>query len=136
MQHEKEPRSIIEICPVRNVIARFGNKWSLLVILILSEHDAMRYSQLGREIPDISSRVLSGTLRTLEADGLVARKVYPVVPPRVEYRLTETGRSLVPLIEELTRWAQTHMTTIVRHRRRFESGGQKKSAPGKERTNG
>lgn len=121
--HE-EHRSLIEFCPVRNVIARFGDKWSLLVILILSEHDAMRYSALGRAIPDISSRVLSGTLRTLEADGLVARKVYPVVPPRVEYRLTDTGRSLVPLIGELTRWAQTHMQTIVRHRRQYE-GAQK-----------
>lgn len=125
MQHEEEHRSIIEICPVRNVIARFGNKWSLLVILILSEHDAMRYSELGRAIPDISSRVLSGTLRTLEADGLVARKVYPVVPPRVEYRLTASGRSLVPLIGELTRWAQTHMKSIVGHRRRFEAGEKK-----------
>ncbi|WP_418982551.1 winged helix-turn-helix transcriptional regulator [Alistipes sp.] len=119
MQQETHP-SILETCPIRNVIARLGNKWSLLVIHILAEHGVMRYGQLGREIPDISSRVLSGTLRTLEADGLVARKVYPVVPPRVEYRLTETGRSLVPLIDSLTAWAQNHMQTILSHRREFE----------------
>lgn len=119
MQQEAH-KSIIAICPIRNVIARFGDKWSLLIIHILSEREVMRFGELGREIPDISSRVLSGTLRTLEADGLVARKVYPVVPPRVEYRLTETGRSLVPLVDALTAWAQTHMETILSHRRQFE----------------
>lgn len=113
--------SLVEICPVRNVVARFGNKWSLLVILLLNESGVLRFNELSRLIPDISSRVLSGTLRMLEADGLVDRQVYPVVPPRVEYRLTETGRSLVPLIGQLTRWAQEHMGEIVDHRRRYEA---------------
>ncbi len=107
-------------CPVRHVIARFGDKWSLLVILTLDRHGTVRFNELGRLIPDISSRVLSATLRTLEADDLVSRKVYPVVPPRVEYALTETGRSLVPLIDRLTEWALQHMSQIVSHRRRFE----------------
>ena len=81
----------------------------------------MRFNELGREIPDVSSRVLAGTLRTLEADGLISRKVYPVVPPRVEYSLTEMGQSLVPLINDLTAWAQQNMARIMSHRRAVES---------------
>ncbi len=109
------------MCPVRNVIARFGNKWAFLVILILEERGTVRFNELGREIPDVSSRVLAGTLRTLEADGLISRKVYPVVPPRVEYSLTEMGQSLVPLINDLTAWAQQNMARIMSHRRAVES---------------
>ena len=82
MRRKEEKNTIIEICPVRNVIARFGNKWALLVILILSENKVLRFSELKKMIPDVSSRMLSSTLRTLEADGLVSRKVYPEVPPK------------------------------------------------------
>ena len=116
MRKKEQLNSIIEICPVRNVVARFGNKWALLVILVLSENEPIRYNELGRKIPDISSRVLSGTLRTLEADGLIHRSFYQEVPPRVEYSLTDTGRSLVPIILELTEWAQKNMKTIIDHR--------------------
>lgn len=121
MLKKEEKNSIIEICPVRNVVSRFGNKWALLVVFVLSEHEAVRFNELCRLIPDVSSRVLSGTLRTLEADGLVKRKVYPVVPPKVEYRLTDIGHSLVPFIVQLTEWAQTNMRTIVKHRKKFEA---------------
>ena len=121
MRRKEQLNSIIEICPVRNVVARFGNKWALLVILVLRENEPIRYNELGRKIPDISSRVLSNTLRTLEADGLVNRKVYQEVPPRVEYSLTETGRSLVPIIIRLTEWAQSNMKTIIEHRSKSES---------------
>ncbi|MDE6836193.1 MAG: helix-turn-helix transcriptional regulator [Muribaculaceae bacterium] len=121
MRRKEQLNSIIEICPVRNVVARFGNKWALLVILVLSENEPIRYNELGRKIPDISSRVLSNTLRTLEADGLVNRKFYQEVPPRVEYSLTETGHSLVPIIIRLTEWAQSNMKTIIEHRSKSES---------------
>ena len=116
MRRKEQLNSIIEICPVRNVVARFGNKWALLVILVLSENEPIRYNELGRKIPDISSRVLSNTLRILEADGLVNRRFYQEVPPRVEYSLTDTGRSLVPIIVKLTEWAQNNMKTIIEHR--------------------
>ncbi len=122
MRKKEERNTIIEMCPVRNILARFGNKWALLVIIILSENKVLRFNELGKLIPDISSRVLSGTLRTLEADGLVERTVYPTVPPKVEYRLTETGDSLVPLILQLTDWAQKHRKSIIRHREEFERG--------------
>lgn len=121
MQKKEEKNSIIEICPVRNVIARFGNKWALLVIILLSENQVLRFNELCRLIPDVSSRVLSGTLKTLEADGLIARKVYPVVPPKVEYRLTPIGSSLVPLITHLTEWAQTNMQSIMKQRKTIKS---------------
>lgn len=117
MRRKEQLNSIIEICPVRNVIARFGNKWALLVILVLSEHEPIRYNDLRRKIPDISSRVLSGTLRVLEADALVERTYYQEVPPRVEYSLTDTGRSLVPIIMQLTEWAQKNMKSIIEHRK-------------------
>lgn len=122
MRKKEEKNSKIEICPIRNVVARFGDKWSLLVIVVLSENGCCRFSQLGRLIPDISTKMLSATLRTLEADGLVSRKVYPDVPMRVEYSLTETGRSLVPVIRQLTDWALRNMKSIMRHREKFGQG--------------
>lgn len=120
MKKKEEKNSIIEFCPVRNIIARFGNKWAFLVLLIINEHQVIRFNELCREIPDVSSRVLSSTLRTLEADGLISRKVYPVVPPKVEYRLTEIGESLIPHIIQLTEWAHANMKKIVSHREQFD----------------
>lgn len=117
----EETNSIIEICPIRNVVARFGDKWSLLVLLDIDSRGVVRFNELSRMIPDISTRVLSSTLKTLEADGLVSRKVYAQVPPKVEYSLTETGKSLIPLIMQLTEWAQANMTKVMRHRKEYES---------------
>lgn len=116
--------SIIEICPIRNVVARFGDKWSLLVLLVINSNVTVRFNELGRQIPDISTRVLSSTLKTLEADGLIDRKVHAQVPPKVEYTLTDTGRSLIPLIMQLTEWAQQNMTKIMTHRRQHASARQ------------
>lgn len=122
MQKKEEKNSIIEICPVRNIVARFGNKWAVLVILILSESGTVRFNQLGKLIPDISTKVLSTTLRTLEADDLVKRTVYPEVPVRVEYELTETGKTLVPIIISLTEWAQKNMKSMMKHREKYRQG--------------
>lgn len=121
MKKKEYSNSIIEICPIRNVVARFGDKWSLLVLLVINEAGIVRFNELGRMIPDISTRVLSTTLKTLEADGLIDRKVYAQVPPKVEYTLTDTGRSLIPLIMQLTEWAQQNMKNVMTHRRRYES---------------
>lgn len=77
------------MCSVRNVIARFGNKWTFLTMLIISEQGGVRFNELNRLIPDVSSGVLSSTLWTLETDGFINIKVYAVVAPKVEYRLTE-----------------------------------------------
>lgn len=121
MKKNEEIPSIVATCPIRNVVARFGDKWSLLVLLVINEAGIVRFNELGRMIPDISTRVLSTTLKTLEADGLIDRKVYAQVPPKVEYTLTETGRSLIPLIMQLTEWAQQNMKNVMTHRRRYES---------------
>ena len=120
MKKKEETGSIIEMCPVRHVIARFGNKWALLTVLIIGEQGVVRFNELNRLIPDVSSRVLSSTLRTLEADGFIDRKVYAVVPPKVEYRLTDVGKSLLPLIQQLTEWAQTNMKKVMNHRKEYE----------------
>ena len=116
----KQQKATADLCPIRNIISRFGDKWSLIVLMTLKENEVVRFSELCRQIPDISSRVLSGTLRTLEEDGLIDRKVYPVVPPKVEYRLTPVGESLMPLISQLTEWALTNMSTIISHRNAVE----------------
>lgn len=121
MKKNEEIPSIVATCPIRNVVARFGDKWSLLVLLVINEAGIVRFNELGRMIPDISTRVLSTTLKTLEADGLIDRKVYAQVPPKVEYTLTDTGRSLIPLIMQLTEWAQQNMKNVMTNRRRYES---------------
>jgi len=121
MKRKSEKNSMVEICPIRNVVARFGNKWSLLIVLVLSENGKTRFNQLNKLIPDISTKVLSGTLQTLEADGLVIRTVFPEVPIRVEYELSETGLSLVPIIRNLTDWAMQNMKSIMKHREMYES---------------
>ena len=72
-------------CPVRNVISRFSGKWSMLVLCVLAENEATRFNAIGKAIPDISPKVLSDTLKNLEADGLISRKLYAEIPPRVEY---------------------------------------------------
>ena len=111
----------IDKCPVRNVLDRFGDKWSILVILILSQEEKMRFNELHKAINDISQKMLTVTLRTLEADGLISRKVYPEIPPRVEYRLTDIGTSLVPHITNLSKWANENMHAIIKSRKKFEA---------------
>lgn len=124
MAKNDDLNTIIATCPIRNVVARFGDKWSLLVLLVIDRAGIVRFNELGRMIPDISTRVLSGTLKTLEADGLIRRKIYAQVPPKVEYSLTDTGKSLIPLIMQLTEWAQTNMKNVMTHRRQYESSAQ------------
>lgn len=103
-------------CPVRNVLARFGDKWSLLIIRLLGEAGVMRFNELHKAIDDISQKMLTVTLRTLETDGLVKRTVYPEVPPRVEYNITPLGHSLIPHIKGLTQWAHDNMDEIMKGR--------------------
>lgn len=105
-----------ENCPVRNVLCRLGDKWSMLVLVTLSANDTMRFSDIHKTIDDISQRMLTVTLRTLEADGFISRNAYAEVPPRVEYHLTEMGKTLMPHIESLVNWAIGHMDEIMTSR--------------------
>ena len=107
-------------CPVRNVLSRIGDRWSLLVLLALHDKaEAMRFSDLCRAIPDVSQKMLTSTLRKLEADDLLSRTVYPEVPPRVEYKLTKRGKTLIPLLNQLVDWSLENMDAIIRHRKKY-----------------
>lgn len=108
-------------CPVRNVLSRIGDRWSLLVLLALHDKaEAMRFSDLCRAIPDVSQKMLTSTLRKLEADNLLSRTIYPEVPPRVEYKLTKRGKTLIPLLNQLVDWSLDNMDAIIRHREKYE----------------
>ncbi|BFK46225.1 helix-turn-helix domain-containing protein [Alistipes sp. i18-0019-D1] len=105
-------------CPVRDVLCRLGDKWSMLVLLTLDANGVMRFSEIHRTLGDISHRMLTVTLRMLETDGMIRREVYAEVPPRVEYSLTERGGSLLPHIFGLVEWAEANKEAILDGRRR------------------
>ena len=115
----------IEECPVRNVLDRIGDKWSLLVLMVLEDGGVLRFNELNVYISNISQKMLTVTLKSLEADGLVKRTVYPQIPPKVEYELTSTGRSLLPHLHRLTEWALTNMATIKTSRKSYEMASVK-----------
>lgn len=104
-------------CPIRNILSRFSDKWSLLILYTLNLQTTMRFNTLRREIPDISQKMLTNTLRTLEEDGLVTRTIYAEVPPRVEYSITDRTRSLFPHIDSLIGWAKDNMPAILKDRK-------------------
>lgn len=106
-------------CPIRNVLSRVGDKWSMLILFTLENHPTIRFKELQRNIPDISQKMLTATLKALEADRLINREVFLEVPPRVEYALTEKGKSLLPLIDNLLTWASNNMEDIIASRERF-----------------
>ena len=106
-------------CTVREVLGRVGDKWSALTIARLGT-GTQRFSQLRRDIDGISQRMLTVTLRNLERDGLVSRRIYPEVPPRVEYTLTDLGASLRESIVGLVQWSEAHTTEIQEARTRYD----------------
>ena len=107
-------------CPIRNILARIGNKWTLAVIYTLSTADTpMRFRDIEQKNPDCSQKMLTQTLRGLEADGMVSRKVYAEMPPRVEYSLTDRGHSFLPIMRQLTDWAYHHLHDIITDREHY-----------------
>ena len=100
-------------CPIRNILARISDQWSILVLFTLNQSALMRFNALQKNIPDISQKMLTVTLRTLEEDGFVRRQVYAEVPPRVEYSLTDRAVSLLPHINSLITWAKDNMNAIL-----------------------
>ena len=103
-------------CPIRNILARISDKWSILILFTLNQSELMRFNALQKNIPDISQKMLTVTLRTLEEDGFVKRQVYAEVPPRVEYSLTDRATSLLPHINSLIMWAKENMDAILMDR--------------------
>lgn len=108
----------IDQCPVRDVLAQIGDKWSTLFLMLLAERPH-RFGELRRAVPDISQRMLTQTLRDLQREGLVARQVLPLVPPGVEYRLTPLGQSLSEPLAQLVRWAEAHHAAVRAARSAF-----------------
>lgn len=109
----------IDNCPVRTVLDRFGDKWSILILSVLGEKEKLRFNEINKAVGfDISQKMLTVTLRTLEADGLISRKIYAEVPPRVDYEITDLGKSLIPHITNLTNWATENMKAIKKSRQK------------------
>lgn len=107
-------------CPIRRILSRISDKWSLLVVyaIVNSGKGSLRFKELQQCIPDVSQKMLTSTLRILEEDGYVTRTVFPEVPPRVEYALTERMQSLLPHINALITWAMENKDAIIRNRER------------------
>jgi DNA-binding HxlR family transcriptional regulator len=106
-------------CPVRDVLDRIGDKWSVLLLVSLKD-GPLRFGELRRRVNDISQRMLTGTLRHLQRDGLISRTVYPTVPPSVEYALTDLGLSLLDRLEALVDWSSANHDKVRQARRLFD----------------
>jgi len=109
-------RREIEYCPVRDVMALASDKWSILIFLYLGYYPVLRFNQIKKKVLGISNKVLSERLKVLEKDGYLTRKMYPEVPIRVEYSLTDLGHSYLAKLMELTEWVTTHSDTIIKNR--------------------
>ena len=128
MQKEKkiEKNSDQIGCPIRVVLDRIGGKWYLLILEKLSDDfsiegtNTLRFNELHKLIGGISQKMLTVSLRTLEADGLVVRKIYPEVPPRVEYSLSELGETLIPHVSKLVEWAHANQNQILTSRKKYK----------------
>ncbi len=110
-------------CPVQDLLSRLGDKWSMLVIVALANADSncMRFSELQRGVNGISQRMLSSTLRNFERDGIVTRHLYPEVPPRVEYRLTDRGLNFLVPVKALVNWMVSEWPNIEMSRQSYDN---------------
>jgi DNA-binding HxlR family transcriptional regulator len=114
---ENDPELEALVC---DIIARVADKWTMLALETLGEHGRLRFTRIGELIGTISQKMLTKTLRQMEADGLVLRTVFPVIPPRVEYELTDLGRTLGEAFCGVWIWAERHREAIVQARRNFQ----------------
>ncbi|GAB3895205.1 helix-turn-helix domain-containing protein [Larkinella knui] len=119
---------VLAPCPIRNILDRFSDKWSTLSIFHLGDAGTLRFNELKKRIDGISQRMLTVTLRTLERDGLVKRRMFPEIPPRVEYELTELGRSFLMQIIELGEWASDNSDQILKAREQYATREHSASA--------
>ena len=106
----------MQVCPVKDIMASYGDKWTMYTVLLLGQHGKMRFNELRTAIQGISQRMLTVTLRSLEVDGIVSRTLYPEMPPRVEYQLTGLGESLLKQLLVLANWAEEHFSEIMKAR--------------------
>ena len=119
MATSKRKSADLDVCPIRDVLDRVGDRWSMLVLCTLAKNGTLRFSALKAKIDDISQRMLAQTLRRLEQDGFLSRTVYPTNPPRVDYALTSLGNSLLEPVWELVRWAKQNHRRVQDARRNY-----------------
>ena len=118
---QKEVASTFQAqCPTRQILNRIADKWTVLVVILL-ESDVKRFSQLRREIEGISQKMLTQTLRGLERDGLVTRKIYAAVPPHVEYALTPLGHTLKDLLYAIKTWSETNIEAVLAAQKQYDN---------------
>jgi len=98
-----------EVCPIQQTLELIGGKWKIQILYNIKQSDVIRFNELKRAIPLVSQKVLTSQLRELEASGFVSRKVYPEVPPKVEYTLTRKGQSLYPVLDSISDWASKNL---------------------------
>ena len=110
---------------VNDLIARVADRWTMIVLEVLAQHGEMRFTQLGRLVKGISQKMLTQTLRQMERDGLLTRTVHPVIPPKVEYKLTKTGLSLGAAFCGVWIWAEENYATIEAARQKFDANANK-----------
>ncbi|MCX7986516.1 MAG: helix-turn-helix transcriptional regulator [Bacteroidales bacterium] len=106
-------------CPIKDVLGRIGDKWTIYVITKLGTKEVMRFNELKSQIHGISQKMLTQTLRNLEQDGLIERRYFAEIPPRVEYQLTAVGKSLLVQLNNLSDWALQHRNEILEARKKF-----------------
>jgi DNA-binding HxlR family transcriptional regulator len=127
-RHSAVPHSPASCLAVRDVLVRVGDKWSVLLVVVLTD-GPRRFNDLRRSIEGISQRMLTHTLKALERDGLVTRTVYPTIPPKVEYALTDLGRTLLAPITALAEWAQGNGVAIQEARAKYDAGETRVADP-------
>src|SRR5436853_3436912 len=108
-------------CHAREMLVRIGDKWSVYVIHVLGDAGTLRFNEIRNRVDGISQRMLTVTLRGLERDGLIARTIYPEVPPRVEYALTDLGKTLRQLVRGLVKWSEAHLTEVDAARAAYDA---------------
>lgn len=117
-----------KICPVKDIMASYGDKWTMYTVLLLGQWGTLRFNELRDRITGISQRMLTVTLRSLEEDGIVSRTLYTEMPPRVEYVLTPLGESLLRQLLSLAYWANDHFDAVLRARKQYGRAHKKRVA--------
>lgn len=108
-------------CKAAPMLEWFGNKWTLVVLLKISENEPVRFNELYRNIPLVSEKVLSQVLKQLTTDGIIDRQLFADVPPHVEYRISDLGKTLLPHVESLIGWGQSHFDQIMINRKKHST---------------
>ncbi|MDK8450673.1 winged helix-turn-helix transcriptional regulator [Corynebacterium mastitidis] len=119
-QHDQQPDILNKNCPSRTVLRHLTDRWTLMIVAVLSPGSPVRFKEIRAAVQGISPKVLTETLRSMERDGLVHREVMASIPPRVDYRLTDLGSTIVAPLAALREWAESHADEVEAHRERYD----------------